>query len=72
MMMTTIDYDSDGNDDIYDKYGYENHGDDDNDYGVDKDSDDLGSMGLVAVIRSPLTAVVPVGRGFDPRLGYFM
>jgi hypothetical protein len=31
-----------------------------------------GSMGGVAVIRSPLTAVVPMGRGFDPLLGYFM
>jgi hypothetical protein len=29
-------------------------------------------MGGVAVIRSPLTAVVPMGRGFNPRLGYFM
>jgi hypothetical protein len=30
----------------------------------------MGGMGGVAVRRSPLTAVVPVGRGFDPRLGY--
>jgi hypothetical protein len=31
-----------------------------------------GGIGGVAVIRSPLTAVVPMGRGFDPLLGYFM
>jgi hypothetical protein len=31
----------------------------------------MGSMGGVTVIRS-LAAVAPMGRGFDPRLGYFM
>jgi hypothetical protein len=30
------------------------------------------SLGGVAVLRSPLTAVVQMGRGADPRLGYFM
>jgi hypothetical protein len=27
---------------------------------------------IFAVIRSPLINVVSMGRGFDPRLGYFM
>jgi hypothetical protein len=29
-------------------------------------------MGGVAVICSPLTTVVPMGHGFDPRLRYYM
>jgi hypothetical protein len=39
-----------------------------------QDQGGMGGMGGVAVRRSHLTAVavVPVGRGFDPRLGYFM
>jgi hypothetical protein len=34
----------------------------------DSNVQELGGMGGVAVIRSPLTNVVSMGRGFDPRV----